>query len=216
MKIADIFSKDIRARLCNSKRYESVFPSPSTIYTKEVVLQNDPTPSLKFIGYGVRNKKAQENNCFYDSENSANIAPQLYTVRTIDYTADFRNTILECSSTKKTYDSEKPLSEDMRQNVLTDTSSQELSGRLSRKSLFLPRKISRFSFANDETIFSEESIDVPEYIVSIINKKVSRFSMFKSLFGDYCCSSRDCHFIDKLNVAKTWEDFIVISSKAII
>lgn len=203
IKIADIYNLEVRKRLNLNKNTRSVFPTSDMIYTKDIVKDNDPNTRTNEYNYKKNyydddyshnntkiNKKEQNNNNYinktYNNDDKQNKRKLNTLINNEDKTNNFE------LSKQSSYNLTDSVS-----NIATPTSSNiekiDFDGIIINQfknendnnspliknipEIFCPKEKSRFGFKNSST--KEQDVEIPQFVKTLIFKKVSRHNFTK-------------------------------------
>lgn len=184
IKIADIYNPEVKKKLLNCKKEDTVFPSPGLIYKSSLINDNDPT-------------------------NFKNNHRKKYHYSNIDYEDDFEDDeeedeeyVLTYSKTNyktKKYDKKNNASCDTKRNnnksYKGENKEEEklINQFKKKKKIFSNRETSRFNFSKKNIINNSNNnnnlnnstnnanINVPEHILKLINNKITLHNLTKHM-----------------------------------
>jgi CCR4-NOT transcription complex subunit 4 len=226
MKIANIFDPDVKKKLLqlsSCKKVKPVFPPIDSIYTKDIVINEDPSNFNKNKYYNYHSKKKFEYDDFsYYNDNLQNSNDDVEYILVREdknriHSKNFKKLSqsprdsdtkilkVDLQETNKGYS--KSLSPDSRkvENVSTSdvTTNHSSETAKTEKKLYRKSDKSRFDFVKNSSNSGDEV--VPEFISDMLYKKISRYTFFKKLGFD----NNDKSFFEKeLDHNDSWAQFI--------
>jgi hypothetical protein len=207
MKIADIYQPDIRKRLTQGKKFKTVFPSPDTLYNREIVKEMDPGSVVHTAKNKVTKKK-----CFEEDRNISAVHSNTGNSNASNTATNTRDKI----NTITVLENKETISQESNVNETTSTSSKDdaaavvinLNELKEIHLLFANREKSRFEFAakNKNNYEFEE---IPKFIKELIVKKVSRHKFTKNIKNSEDLLYKDETLETEYKKNNTWAQFII-------
>lgn len=261
IKMANLFSKDIKRKYAEKSKRKSVFPSLESIYKKDIVIENDPEAPKK---NKTPNHKSKINSATYsngsklenfekienieerkifnssgcgngsavnsDNSNFANKSINGNTYSSLNNNLNFDEKLekekiekldIESFDVIEKLDKNKSEENSTSSNSPQTSNSPDFSNIKKISSIYRNREKSRFPFVpttiqeNESQKDSDVTKPIPDYIIDLINKKVSRYSFFKKFENDFNLGNKN----DKIYVEESfkkchhyrndsWADFI--------
>lgn len=177
IKIADVYNQEIKKKLLSSKKGKTVFPSPDLIYKSIFVIENDPNYHKNYLNLSKQKTKGDENNNSSNEkkDSKANeikgtpltLPPKEINLN-INSNNSFNNNGNSTNSNKETQPETK---------IKTETTPGLTQTKTTEHKLFLSRETSRFDFGKNKN--SNERIEVPSQIQTLINKKINLYKLTK-------------------------------------
>ncbi len=190
MKVADIFNPDVRKNLTQMSKFKTVFPSTETIFSKDIVIQEEPNKIKNYV-----KKKFQDDQSFYECSNYTKNDIEYVLVREKPYKNIKYKNFYECKFVKI-----KELSPERVTSASDNTTTNSNSG--DKKHLYRKRDKSRFDFVSDKINLENE---IPDFISDMLYRKISRFTFFKKFISN----KNDVNFFEReLKFNNSWAQFI--------
>lgn len=177
IKIADVYNQEIKKKLLSSKKGKTVFPSPDLIYKSIFVIENDPNYHKNYLNLSKQKTKGNENNNSFNEKKDAKaneikgtpltLPPKEINLNT-NSNNSFNNNGNSTNSNKETQPETK---------IKTEATPGLTQNKTTEHKLFLSRETSRFDFGKNKN--SNERIEVPSQIQTLINKKINLYKLTK-------------------------------------
>jgi hypothetical protein len=162
MKISDIFNPEIKKKVLENKRINnSALPHPSDIYKRDIIVEQKEKNLKQEQLSKIFNKDDYEN--YFGDKNEVTNLKKKKEEKYIKFAS-------------------RQSSEVSKSSFLTNSSSiVSAEKEVKKHSSFTKRSKSRFDFALDD---NQEEIEIPDFILDIVNTSLAYFSKFKK-FLDY-------------------------------
>ena len=163
MKISDIYNPDVKKKLFDISKKNTIFPSPDSIYKLYCVIENDP---FKNENMNLSKKKFDNlikcDNVIFHSKINESIEKEIIK-------SDENNIKVKKENSNCSINNEKT----------RDNSKDELNEPIINKNKsFFGRNTSRFSFS-DSNVDEKESIKIPKQIRNLLDTKINLYRLTK-------------------------------------
>lgn len=208
IKIADIYAPEVRKRLIQGKTAKTVFPSTDTLFNKDIIKENDP--------YLARNKTVKKKFVEEDQNYKNNSSKAYSRTPGINQRKDSSNhkksENFSETSTKPSTEVDEAVNPTKDSGLTLERNSSGTTLDCSTKTpatttIFSPKDRSRFNFVSEAS--SDEPVEIPKFIQTLIFKKVSRHNFTKHVRNIEEVLYTDKGLTAEYNNKNPWAHFIV-------
>ena len=157
MNICDIYNIDVKNKLIENSRKNTIFPPLDSIYKLYYVVENDPNKNMSLSKKNYDNLLDTNESIFHSN-----------------------NEIIKSDENNNKIKGKKESSNNSSNNEITrDCSKEEINDTiLNKNKLFFGRNTSRFSFS-DSNVDEKESIKIPKQIRNLLDTKINLYRLTK-------------------------------------
>ncbi len=156
IQICDIYNIDVKKKLIENSRKNTIFPPLDSIYKLNYIIENDPNKTMNM------NKKKND-NVLINNENIFH---------------SNKETIKSDENNNKVKGKKESYNNSINNEITRDSSKEEIDPILNKNKLFFGRNTSRFSFS-DSNVDEKESIIIPKQIRNLLDTKINLYRLTK-------------------------------------
>lgn len=169
IRIADIYNPDVKKRLQSVKTFKTIFPAIHTLYSKDIIRDNDPglykTKMIKKKHFEEDKYGGSPNGRQHNNPHNNNHHMQI--------------SHLNYNDTTPTTSSETNSSGSREENLDKTCYNKVEKVEEFQKSIFSPKERSRFGFIEEN--IKDDGVCIPNFVQNLIHKKVSRHNFTKHI-----------------------------------